>query len=354
MFKFEVKLYSMRLIVLFFLVFPITIFSQNEYSFSSKKTFKEAELLMVQGKLDEAVVLFKEVIKIEPNFSEAYLNLSKIEFSKNEFKNALNLGKEALKVNHVQFAIYSQIGKSFFMLKEFDSSSYYFDVATLFGATTANDYYLLARSENNDKRFGRSLKHIEKALEMDGTKSEYFFERGNAFFGNGEFLKAKKDYEKSLSITPNQAVVYSKIVDINLLNNNPEEALVNIKKGVANASEEQKLDFLVLKGNYFNHINEYSNAEKIYNEAFQLDNGNTTVLINQSAILIKRGAYEEAVEKCSKAIELDGSQAEAYFNRGIAYEMLKMTSEACSNWEEAFIMGSVEAEEFINSPICNE
>jgi Flp pilus assembly protein TadD len=92
----------------------------------------------------------------------------------------------------------------------------------------------------------------------------------------------------------------------------------------------------------------------MFNKAYVLDNKNTVTLINQSVIMIKKGDYENAVKKCSTVIEIDGTQPEAYFNRGIAYEMLKKTDEACSDWEEAFIMGSTQAEEFINSPTCNE
>jgi len=344
----------MKLVLFFFLVFPMVALSQNNYSYDSKRAFKKAEALMVDGKLDAALLLFKGVVASQPNFSEAFLNMSKIEFSNKNFKSSLNFVKKALESNRVQYSIYSQVGKSFFMLRDYDSSSYYFKLSNLYGATTANDYYLLSKSENNENRFAKSLINIEKAILIDSSKPEFYFERGNSYFGLGDFENAKADYDKSLELNPSQAIVYSKIVDINLVNNEPDNALLNIKKGMENSSEDQKIDFLVLKGNYFKHINELSNAEKSYNDAFKLDNQNTVVLINQAAIMIRRGDYESAVEKCSKAIDLDGAQPEAYFNRGIAYEMLKMTTEACSSWEEAFIMGSVKAEEFINSPICNE
>ena len=45
---------------------------------------------------------------------------------------------------------------------------------------------------------------------------------------------------------------------------------------------------------------------------------------------------------------------EAYFNRGIANEMLRNVEDACSDWEQAFILGSEKAEEYLNSPTCNE
>ena len=332
----------------------MVVFSQNNYSFASKKAFKSAEALMVQGELDEALLLFKGVVTSEPGFSEAHLNISKIEFTKRNFKNSLEFGRKALKNNTVQHSIYSQIGKSFYMLKDYDSSSYYFKLANLYGANTANDFYLLAKSENSQSDFATSLEHIEKAISKDDSKAEYYFERANSYFGEGNIEKAKLEYETSLILNPNQPVINSKIASINLANNNPEEALLNINRGMENSTEDQKSDFLVLKGNYFKHVGEMENAEKAYDDAYNIDNNNPAALINQTFFIIKKGDYEKAIEKCSKAIEIDGTQSEAYFNRGIAYEMLKKTNEACSDWEEAFIMGSAKAEEFINSPICNE
>ena len=45
---------------------------------------------------------------------------------------------------------------------------------------------------------------------------------------------------------------------------------------------------------------------------------------------------------------------EAFYNRGIANEMLRNVEAACADWEEAFILGSEKAEKFLNSPTCNE
>lgn len=344
----------MKQILFLFLLSPLFIFGQNNYSFSSKKAFKSAEKLMVEGDLNEALILFKEIVSKEPTFSEAYLNMSKIEFSKQNFQEALDFSKTALKHNKVQYDIYSQVGKSFFMLKDYDSSSYYFNLATLYGANSANDYYLLAKSENNQKQFIKALTHIELAIEKENSIAAYYAVRGRSYLGELYYEKAKENFEKALELNPNQSDLCANISEINIEKNNLDEALVSIEKGMERASKDQEITFLLLKGNYYKEMNELDSAEMMFNDAYALDNKNTVTLINQSVVMIKKGDYENAVEKCSMVIEIDGTYSEAYFNRGIAYEMLKKTEEACSDWEEAFIMGSAKAEEFINSPTCNE
>jgi len=344
----------MRQIVLFFILFPTIIYSQNNYSFASKKAFKKAQSEMELNHFDAANLLFKAVVKDEPTFSEAYLNMSIIEYSKKDFQKSLDLSQLALDNNKVQHAIYTQVGKSFFMLNNYDSSAYYFQLANLYGANTANDYYNLAKSENNLKNFSSALVNIEKAIEKDNKIADYFVVKGNSNLGSFNYDAAKNDYNKALELNPNQSNLYANLAKVNIETGNSEAALANIKKGLDSADGNEKIAFLLLQGNYLKSNNEIDKAESSFNKAFEIDNNNASVLINQSAIMIKKGDYEKAVEKCTEAIEIDGVMHEAYFNRGIAYEMLKNTEDACSDWEVAFIMGSVKAEEFINSPTCNE
>jgi len=44
---------------------------------------------------------------------------------------------------------------------------------------------------------------------------------------------------------------------------------------------------------------------------------------------------------------------EAFFNRGIAKEMLKDLDGACADWHDAFMLGSENAEKYVNSPACS-
>ena len=64
--------------------------------------------------------------------------------------------------------------------------------------------------------------------------------------------------------------------------------------------------------------------------------------------------YETAIDKCDAAIVLNPNQMEAYFNRGIANEMIRDVEQACSDWQKAFVLGSQKAIQYLNGPVCNE
>jgi tetratricopeptide (TPR) repeat protein len=49
--------------------------------------------------------------------------------------------------------------------------------------------------------------------------------------------------------------------------------------------------------------------------------------------------YDEAVQDCDAAISKDPEYAYAYYNRGIAKEMLRDLDAACADWQKAASMG---------------
>ena len=52
-----------------------------------------------------------------------------------------------------------------------------------------------------------------------------------------------------------------------------------------------------------------------------------------------KGQYDKAIEDYNRAIALDPNYASAYFNRGLAYEMLGNKSMAISDYRKACDLG---------------
>lgn len=352
--KFAVKYDAMKKFFLMVFLLPLLVYAQGDYPSDAKKIFKEAQTEYRKGNSAGALVLYKKCIDAEPTFSEAYLNVAIIEYSNQAYENSLEYSRKALVYNKVQAPIYTQIGKSYFMIGSYDSSSYYLNMAIVFGANSEADYYHLALSQNNEGDFQKAKLNVNKSIEKNGSNANYYILRGDANFGLEDYENAKTDYEKALSLDPNNNSIYKNLANVYMVLDNPEKALENINKGIDSATGDDKIAFLILQGNYYHNQGDLENAEKSFNLAFELNQESPVVLTNQAAVMIDQGDFEGAIEKCTQAIDLDGTQTEAYFNRGIANEMLRRTDEACSDWEEAFIMGAVKAEDYLNSPTCNE
>ena len=240
------------------------------------------------------------------------------------------------------------------MVGEYDSAGLYLDRIKYFGARTEQESYFLAASRVNTGDYSGAKKIAQKLFSNRPDNSDYAALEGNVYYGFGEYEKAMASYEKALELDPENVYVYSNMANSYLALNKTDKALEYIDKGISVSKGKEKVSFLILKGNYFHSIEELDNAEKAYNDAFSIDNNNPNILVNQAGVLIDREDYQSALEKCNLAIERNAELMEAYFNRGIANEMLRNVEDACSDWEQAFILGSEKAEKFLNSSTCNE
>lgn len=341
-----------KLILCIFLI-PTLIFAQSNH-LAAKKVFKQAKAEFEGGDLVNATILFKECIKLDTAYAEAFYNLGQIEYKNKNYNKSIAYGSSVITLNGNQSLAYSLLGQSYFMVENYDSSSYFFKRSLLYSEGGAQDYAMYASSENKLKKYEKGMALVNTAIEKDDKNANYYIVRGNSYFGIKDFDNAEADYLKAESINSENNDVNKSLANLYIATGNSKFAEEYIKKGIEKAKDDEKLSFLILQGNYFQSVGEFDKAKTSFEEAYELDSKSPIVLTNQSAVLIDLGDFEGALSKSTEAIDLDPTMYEAYFNRGIANEMLKNTEQACSDWEEAFIMGAVKAEEYLNSPTCNE
>ena len=123
------------------LIYILGLSSINIQKFINAETYfeklvlfnKSAEnfyiLANVQKKLkkfDEAIVSFKEAIKLNPNFSEAYNNLGSTQKSLNKNEEAIFYYKKAIKLNRNNFEAYYNLTNLYFSLEYYKEAIDYF------------------------------------------------------------------------------------------------------------------------------------------------------------------------------------------------------------------------------------
>jgi tetratricopeptide (TPR) repeat protein len=344
----------MKLSLLLFVLVPFISLSQTKRSLTARKLYDSAIEQYNNGNSQEALKLFEQCVVEDPAFAEAHLNISYIVFASGDYEKALQSAKKAYEFNKFQGPVFAQVGKCFYHLEQYDSAAWFIQQGIGFGAKSELDYLYLAKSlselgEHRDAAF-----YYGKAIEANGTNALTYNERGSAYYQLGEYELAEADFKKSLELNPSSAGVYSNLANVALALGDNETAISYINEGISKAGEDEKVQLLILKGNYYKNTGDFANATATYSDAYELDNENAVILNNQASVLIELEDYEGALDKCNRALELDGEMMEAYFNRGIVHEMLRNVEDACMDWEQAFILGSEVAEEYLNSPICNE
>merc|ERR1719154_693205 len=102
------------------------------------------------------------------------------------------------------------------------------------------------------------------------------------------------------------------------------------------------------EGNSLFKDGKYDEAFKLYTEALEIDKfnikTNAKLFFNRATVYVKLGKLSEAIDDCTKAIELDKTYQKPYLRRAKAYMEIESFDQAVKDYEQLLKMDSVNKE----------
>jgi tetratricopeptide (TPR) repeat protein len=195
----------------------------------------------------------------------------------------------------------------------------------------------------SEKDSSKKLQYIDRAIELDKTKWEYYYERGLIFSDNKDREKAIENFNLAIALNQNDAELYNLIgIEYGKLfkkNRNIkfyELALSNFKKG----REIEPRDISNLNSHaYVLFINKkYDESLELLNLAIEINDSQSFLFNNRAVLYRKIEEYEKAYADIYAAMNIDSRQSinfrtlaeiyasenkieEFYFNLNIALGM---------------------------------
>lgn len=300
----------------------------------------------------QAKVDFQKAIDIDNSFAEAYINLSKVY----EVEGDLKVAKETMS-NAINSVIplssrsFEQLGKVDFKLKDYEGAVYNFRQAVSLDNKNHNYHYYSGISllENNDAKEGEVF--LKKAVELEAS-SRNQIGLSKAQIAQDKFddaiktLKSVAAYESSTEACINLAIAYHGL-------GNHEETDKYLGLAKTNGADG-KSEFHNLSGLINSEKEENEAAKTSFDKAISMEAENPTYYNDRASHYIRIENYKDALTDLNKALKIRPEFGRAYYNRGIAKEMLRDEEGACLDWEYAFFLGYEKAEVLLNNPICNE
>lgn len=302
---------------------------------------------LVQAKTD-----FQNAIEADKSFAEAYINLSKI----HEIEGDLQASKKVLE-NAISSMIplneraFVQLGRVCYKLEDYDAAEFNFKQAVSLNNQEDDYHYFVGVSLLKMNNSEEAQTFFKKAAELDPS------DRNKIALSNAQIqnhkeedailtLKSVNSYESNAEACLNLAIAYH-----NLEKKEETDKYLDLaqKNGATDHAEFQNLYGLIQSEKKNNDA-----AKSAFDKAIQLDNSNAQYYNDRASHLIRNENFKDALVDLDKAIEIEPDFSKAYFNRGIAKEMLRDEEGACLDWEYAFFLGYVKAEELLNNPICNK
>lgn len=180
-----------------------------------------------------------------------------------------------------------------------------------FGAGMASDVpALLTRAAIAvaSEDYGRAIEIYSDALKQSTTDDErrqVLFLRASVYDISGQPARAEVDFTSRLGLTPTQAKDY--------------------------------LD----RGLFYLRRNRLDQAMADFEAGARLAPGDATLVVAAGRVLAAKGQFPEAIERYSRAIDLDPANAEGWFGRGEAQVRVKRYREGVADYDKAMELGGL-------------
>ena len=187
----------------------------------------------LENKLEEAQDLYDQILKIDPNYVQAYNNLGAIFQNSKEYQKAIKCYEKAIEIIPNYSNAHNNLGIIFKENGDTQKAINYYEKAIEIDPNYSNAYYNLG---NTFKELGENQKAkdcYKKAIEIDPNYVDAHNDLGVVFFKLGESQKAKECYEKVIEIKPNYAEPYNNLANIYVELGKNHEAITYYQKAIA-------------------------------------------------------------------------------------------------------------------------
>jgi tetratricopeptide (TPR) repeat protein len=302
-----------------------------------------------KGEGQVATDLFTKSIELKPDFEKAYYNRCVANTLIRHYPDAMADINKVLSTSPNNIDARFAKAMVFFGQGQKDSTNRWLD-NTLGIGKHAEAYYYKGIIMYQVGDYDEAIKDYSGAIEIKPDYAYAYNDRASAKRAKKDLAGAIADYEKALSLNPSFVFIYNNLGSAYRLNKNYDKAIEYYTKAM-NAKPEYLLA-LNNRGAAKLEAGKLDEAKKDFEEVLTKDPKNSNAFNNLASVALKQKDWKKAKDMSSKAIELNANNGPAYFNRGIARQMLREEDGSCADWKKASDLGVSAAKTFMNTD-CN-
>jgi tetratricopeptide (TPR) repeat protein len=296
-----------------------------------------------------AADLFSKSIALKPDFEKAYYNRCVAYTSVRNYPSALSDINKVLSISPNNMEARFAKAMVFFGQGQKDSTNRWLDNCLGIGKHAEAFYYKGIMSYQAGD-YNEAIKEYSGAIEVKPDYAYAYNDRASAKRAINDLKGAIIDYEKALSLNPSFVFVYNNLGSVYRVSKNYDKAIEYYTKAMT-----AKPDYLIAlnnRGAAKLESGKLDDAKKDFEDVLKKDPKNSQAFNNLASVALKQKDYKKAKDMAGKAIELNTNNGAAYFNRGIARQMLREEDGSCADWKKAADLGVSAAKSFMNTD-CN-
>ena len=308
-----------------------------------KQKFKQGIALHKQGKLQEALDIYCDIIEKIPEHADA-LYLSGVAFhQKGNDEIAAELIQNAIKYNSSNpeyyttlVSVYNNLGLFFQEQGDIPKAMESYNNALELdpGYTLALNNIGLIYQEH--KEYDSAEKFYKKAIKTDPSFYEAWLNLGNVLQDQQKHDDSLNCYNKALELNPSSFQVYNSIGTLLKSNGNPDLAKKKFKRAVELNPEYSEAYYNL--GCIYQEEGDNDEAIGYYLKCIEVSPDYAQAYTNIGNVFLTKKMFNEAESYYLKAMEISPDFAEAYNNAGSLYQSRNELEKAIEYLEKATVL----------------
>ncbi|MDF5727134.1 MAG: tetratricopeptide repeat protein [Rhizonema sp. PD38] len=285
-----------------------------------------------KGDFRGAIEDFNQVIRLNPNDTDAYCNRGVAHYELGDKKAAIEDFNQAICLNPNFADAYHNRGLSHYELGDKKAAIEDFNQAICLNPNFADAYHNrgLSHYELGDKK--AAIEDLNQAIRLNPKFVNAYCNRGNARYELGNKKAAIEDFNQAIRLNPDFANAYHK------------RGIAHSNLGDKKAAIEDYNQAIHLNPNFANayynrgivqsNLGDKKAAIEDYNQAIHLNPNFANAYNNRGVARDNLGDKKAAIEDYNQAIRLNPNHANAYHNRGVARDNLGDKQGANADFEK--------------------
>jgi predicted TPR repeat methyltransferase len=283
----------------------------------------------VQGHLDRAEPLYREIIEADPENGEAWHLLGVLMLQKGQGADAESYLSRAVRLNPTEAKYYNNLSSAQKLCGKLAEAEQSLRQAIEVDPRFADGHVNLGNLLSEAERYDETILSLRAALEQYPEIAELHLNLGHALFQLGRLDDAKPSCLKALELKPDLGVAQNVLGGIYAGLDQLPEAIAAYQKALK--AEAGTITTHLNLGLIYRTQRQIEAAESSYRKALTMEPENVDVLVGLASVLMEAGRKNDAIESFKQALAIDPENGDA------KHMVAALTGETTETAPEAYV-----------------
>jgi len=300
----------------------------------------------IHDKMIAEKLIEKQILQ-NPGDKSLIIKRGEMRLLMNDFEGAIQDGLNVIKTNATNYDGYDLISAAYQKMGQWSKAIPYLKKMIELQPDNTHVSYNLAISYQNVNQFETSLQLLDKIIDRYPNAANFYLSRANLKISKGDKLAVKADYDKAISVDPNN---YAGFLERGLFfknNSNPDMASNDLNKAIELLGKEieknpQDAPLLLRRAEIIEQTGNIQSALKEYDSYLQIWPLNYSVLKKKAQKCFSLKQLPQAIDAYSLIIDNFPEDASIFCSRGLAIQQSGNLPEALNDLNHAIVLNPSE------------